>query len=54
VADASKVGRRHLGMIGTLSDFDTLVMAGAGTDQAEPIAAAAGIRLVSISGSERV
>jgi DeoR family transcriptional regulator of aga operon len=46
VADASKVGRRHLGLVGALGDFDTLVMAGEGTDQAAAITSAAGIRLL--------
>jgi DeoR family transcriptional regulator, aga operon transcriptional repressor len=46
VADASKLGRRHLGLVGALSDFDTLVMAGAGAEHATPIAEAAGIRFL--------
>ena len=49
VADASKVGRRHLGLVGALDEFDTLVMAGAGTEQAGSIASAAGIRFLDAS-----
>ena len=51
VADASKIGRRHLGLVGALSDFETLVMAGAGTENAAPIAEAAGIRLLTANAT---
>lgn len=47
VADASKLGRRHLGLVGALADFDTLVMAGEGSDRAPSVAKDAGIRLVT-------
>jgi DeoR family transcriptional regulator of aga operon len=46
VADSSKLGRRHLGLVGALTDFEAVVMAGPGTERAAEIAEAAGIRLL--------
>ena len=49
VADASKAGRRHLGLVGGLSDFETWVVAGADDGRAASLAAAAGVRLLDAS-----
>lgn len=46
VADGSKAGRRHLGLIGRLAEFDTMVTGGHGTEALRAPAAAAGTRLV--------
>jgi len=46
VADGSKAGQRHLGLIGPLADFSTLVTGGVGADALREPAAAAGVRLV--------
>jgi DeoR family transcriptional regulator of aga operon len=46
VADGSKAGQRHLGLIGTLADFGTVVTGGAGADELREPTAAAGTRLV--------
>ena len=40
VADASKAGQRHLGLIGHLDDFGTLVTGGTGHERLAPVAAA--------------
>ncbi|MAT17625.1 MAG: DeoR family transcriptional regulator [Leifsonia sp.] len=47
VADASKWGQRHLGRIGALADFDTLVTAGdpAAVEALRAVAAVAGTRV---------
>ncbi len=47
VADGSKAGQRHLGLIGGLAEFGTLVTAGAGADALRELAARTGTRLVS-------
>lgn len=46
VADASKSGQRHLGLIGELGDFATLVTGGAGAESLRAPAHEAGCRLV--------
>lgn len=46
VADGSKLGVRHLGLIGTLADFGTLVTAGPGAERIADAARAAGTRIV--------
>lgn len=46
VADASKIGRRHLGLVGQLSDFESWVVAGATAARASDLAAAAGMRAI--------
>jgi DeoR family transcriptional regulator of aga operon len=48
VADGSKAGQRHLGLIGALSDFGTLVTAGAGAEALREPAEAAGTRLIVV------
>ncbi len=50
VADSSKVGRRHLGLVGELSEFETWVLAGEPDTRAAELAAATGTRLVDASG----
>lgn len=46
VADGSKAGQRHLGLIGALGEFGTLVTGGAGADALVATASAAGTRIV--------
>jgi DeoR family transcriptional regulator of aga operon len=46
VADGSKAGQRHLGLIGGLAEFGTLVTGGAGAESLRELAARAGTRLV--------
>jgi DeoR family transcriptional regulator of aga operon len=46
VADGSKAGQHHLGLIGTLAEFATVVTGGAGTDELREPVAAAGARLL--------
>jgi DeoR family transcriptional regulator of aga operon len=46
VADGSKAGQRHLGLIGELSEFGTLVTGGAGAEALRGPAVAAGTRIV--------
>lgn len=46
VADGSKAGQQHLGLIGVLDDFATVVTGGAGADELREPAAAAGTRLI--------
>jgi DeoR family transcriptional regulator of aga operon len=48
VADGSKAGQRHLGLIATLADFATLVTGGSGADSLRAPAEAAGTRLVVV------
>lgn len=48
VADGSKAGQRHLGLIGVLSEFGTLVTGGVGADMLREPAAAAGTRLLVV------
>jgi len=50
VADGSKAGQRHLGLIADLGEFGTLVTGGAGADALRAPAAAAGTRLVVADG----
>lgn len=50
VADGSKAGQRHLGLIAGLGEFGTLVTGGAGVDALRAPAAAAGTRLVVADG----
>lgn len=49
VADASKIGRRHLGLVGHLDEFATWVVAGADAGRAEPLARAHGVALIDAS-----
>ena len=49
VADASKIGRRHLGLVGRLDEFATWVVAGADASRAEPLARAHGVGLIDAS-----
>ena len=46
VADAAKTGRRHLGLIGRLADFETWVSGGAEAGRAAALAAEHGVALV--------
>jgi DeoR family transcriptional regulator of aga operon len=46
VADGSKAGQRHLGLVGNLADFGTLVTGGSGAGALRGPATAAGTRLV--------
>ena len=46
VADGSKAGQRHLGLVGSLRDFDTLVSGGAGADSLHDLTMASGTRLL--------
>jgi DeoR family transcriptional regulator of aga operon len=48
VADGSKAGRQHLGLIGALTDFATLVTGGAGADALREPAEEAGTRLLVV------
>jgi len=50
VADGSKAGQRHLGLIAGLGEFGTLVTGGAGADALRAPAAAARTRLVVADG----
>lgn len=43
VADSSKIGRRHLGLVGQLSDFESWVSAGMDVDRGSAIAEAANV-----------
>jgi len=49
VADASKVGRRHLGLVGGLDEFETWVTGGEASALAADLAATAGVRLLDAS-----
>lgn len=51
VADGSKVGQRHLGLIGGLADFGTVVTGGPGAEALRESAARAGTRLVVVKPS---
>ena len=46
VADASKAGRRDLGLVGRLAEFETWVVAGAPSAPAADLASAAGVELI--------
>ncbi len=48
VADGSKAGQTHLGFIGTLSDFDTIVTGGPGAARIRESATTAGSRVVEV------
>jgi len=50
VADGSKAGQRHLGLICGLGEFGTLVTGGAGADALRATAAAIGTRVVVAEG----
>lgn len=47
VADGSKIGQRHLGRIGGLGDFATVVTSPRGAEHLATIPAAAGVRVLS-------
>jgi DeoR family transcriptional regulator of aga operon len=49
VADGSKAGQRHLGLIGTLADFSTLITGGAGADALRVPGEVAGVRVVVVA-----
>jgi DeoR family transcriptional regulator, aga operon transcriptional repressor len=49
VADASKIGRRDLGLVGELREFESWVVAGAGSGAAEALASAAETQLLDAS-----
>ena len=51
VADGSKAGQRHLGLIAPLAEFGTLVTGGPGSEALRATAAAAGTRVVVADGS---
>lgn len=51
LADGSKAGQRHLGLIAGLGEFGTLVTGGAGADALRAVAAACGTRLVLADGA---
>jgi DeoR family transcriptional regulator of aga operon len=51
VADGSKTGQRHLGLIAELAEFGTLVTGGPGAEALSATAAAAGTRVVVADGS---
>lgn len=46
VADGSKAGQRHLGLVGELADFDTLVTGGLGAESLREPSETAGARFV--------
>jgi len=49
VADGSKAGQRHLGLIGTLADFSIVITGGAGADALRGPGAAAGTRVLVVA-----
>jgi DeoR family transcriptional regulator of aga operon len=49
VADGSKAGQQHLGLIGTLADFRTVITGGAGSESLRGPADAAGTRLLVVT-----
>ena len=51
VADGSKAGQRHLGLIAGLAEFATLVTGGPGAEALRAIAAVTGTRVVVADGS---